>query len=136
MVGGYMTFQGIDGKAQYSGTPVEEALPVTLLRHDDRVESPQGVTPHLNATDHALIAGVPEAWPNLLGYNRVAAKDEAEVIARVGGDPLLVAGTFGKGRAVAYTSDCGPHWSPPEFCTWAGYAPLWNGIAEWAGSLR
>ena len=43
MVGGYMTFQGIEGKAQYAGTAVEEALPVTLSRLDDRVECPQGL---------------------------------------------------------------------------------------------
>ena len=29
MVGGYMTFQGIDAKGRYAGSPVEEALPVT-----------------------------------------------------------------------------------------------------------
>src|SRR5690606_35228925 len=27
MVGGYLTFQGIDGKARYAGTAVERALP-------------------------------------------------------------------------------------------------------------
>ena len=27
MVGGYLTFQGIDGRASYAGTLVEEALP-------------------------------------------------------------------------------------------------------------
>lgn len=30
MVGGYLTFQGIDAKAQYAGSPIEEALPVTI----------------------------------------------------------------------------------------------------------
>src|SRR5689334_9763481 len=35
MVGGYMTFQGIDAKARYAGTAVEAALPVTLLPGDD-----------------------------------------------------------------------------------------------------
>ena len=54
---------------------------------------------------------------------------------RVGDDPLIVAGSFGKGRGVAFTSDCGPHWAPPPFVDWSGYAPLWNGIAEWAGRL-
>ena len=45
MVGGYLTFQGIDGKARYAGSPVEAALPVTLLPVDDRVERPAGVVP-------------------------------------------------------------------------------------------
>ena len=30
MVGGYLTFSGIEGKARWGGTPVEEALPVTI----------------------------------------------------------------------------------------------------------
>ena len=59
-----------------------------------------------------------------------------ELVATVGADPLLVAGRFGKGRGVAFTSDCGPHWAPPPFVDWTGYAPLWNGIAEWVGGLR
>ncbi len=109
---------------------------MTLLRADDRVESPQGVFPAVTGATHSLLGGVPSEWPALLGYNRVAAKPEAAVLATVGADPLLVAGSFGKGRGVAFTSDCGPHWAPPPFVEWAGYAPLWNGITEWAGGLR
>jgi uncharacterized membrane protein len=132
MVGGYMTFQGIDGKAQYAGTAVEEALPVTLLKHDDRRECPQGAVPHVSDPGHAIVDGLPDQWPELLGYNHVQAKPDAEVLARVGGDPLLVVGSFEKGRGVAFTSDCGPHWAPPPFVEWDGYSKLWNGIANWA----
>jgi uncharacterized membrane protein len=135
MIGGYLTFQGIDAKAQYAGSPVEEALPVVMSRHDDRAESPQGIVPEI-VGEHPIVAGLEKTWPALLGYNRVAAKPGARLIARVGADPLLVAGTFGKGRGVAFTSDCGPHWAPPGFCDWDGYARLWTGIAEWAGGLR
>lgn len=133
MIGGYMTFQGIDGKAQYAGTAIEEALPVTLMRTDDRVEAPQGVTPLAVRTEHPIIAGVAGEWPHLLGYNRVTAKPGAIVVATAGDDVLIAAGTFGKGRSVAFTSDCGPHWAPPEFVEWPGYTWLWNGIAHWAG---
>jgi uncharacterized membrane protein len=136
MVGGYLTFQGIDAKAQYAGSAVEEALPVTLTRGDDRVESPQGIKAAIAEAGHSILKGVPAEWPALLGYNRVTAKPGAATIARAGGDPLLVAGSFGKGRSVAFTSDCGPHWAPPPFVEWDGYAPLWNGIAEWTGGLR
>ncbi len=131
MIGGYMTFQGVDAKARYAGTPVEEALPVTMHLHDDRVEAPQGATPRVSDPGHPIVKGLAEPWPDLLGYNEVAAKPDAEVIVRVGGDPLIVTGTFGKGRSVAFTSDCGPHWAPPPFVDWAGYAPLWQQIAAW-----
>ena len=136
MVGGYLTFQGIDAKGQYAGTAVEEVLPVTLMRADDRVESPQGVVPVVTSAAHPILQGVPSDWPALLGYNRVSPKSDSELVATVGADPLLVAGRFGKGRGVAFTSDCGPHWAPPPFVDWTGYAPLWNGITEWVGGLR
>jgi uncharacterized membrane protein len=132
MVGGYMTFQGIDAKARYHGTLVEDVLPVTISPHDDRVEAPQGATPKVAMKDHAIVAGISGRWPALLGYNRLTAKPGADVVATVDGDPLIVAGTHGKGRAVAFASDCGPHWAPPEFVNWKGYARLWQQIAAWA----
>lgn len=133
MVGGYLTFQGIDAKAQYAGSAIEEVLPVTMQRGDDRAECPQGVTP-VATGPHPITAGVAGDWPDLLGYNRFAARG-GQVVATVGDDPLIVAGTFGKGRGVAFASDCGPHWAPPAFVAWSGYQPLWNGIADWAAGL-
>jgi uncharacterized membrane protein len=131
MVGGYLTFQGIDAKAQYAGTAIEEILPVTLSRFDDRAEWPQGVTPECAQNNHETMQNLEETWPNLLGYNRVLAKPEGEVIVTVGGDPLVVTGTYGKGRTLAFTSDCGPHWAPPPFVEWAGYNTLWQNLANW-----
>ena len=135
MVGGYLTFQGIEGKARYHNTPIEQALPVTIEATDDRCETPQGVTPAVALSDHPIVAGLAASWPDLLGYNRFAAKPGAAIVANVGADPLIVAGAFQKGRAVAFASDCGPHWAPPAFVDWAGYAPLWRQMAGWAGSL-
>ncbi len=131
MIGGYLTFQGIDAKGQYAGSPVEDVLPVTLYRHDDRRENPQGVVPKVGDPGHPITHGLAAEWPALLGYNEVVAKPDAEVLVRVGGDPLVAVGEFGKGRSVAFTSDCGPHWAPPPFVDWTGYAPLWNNIANW-----
>ncbi|QQA44210.1 glutamine amidotransferase [Pelagovum pacificum] len=129
MIGGYLTFQGIDAKGQYAGTAIEQILPVTLSRHDDRVEAPGSVTPDARA--HAITEGLGD-WPALLGYNRLTAKPEAEVIATVGDDPLLALGQFGEGRSVAFASDCGPHWAPMPFVEWDGYAPLFSRMAGWA----
>ncbi len=131
MVGGYLTFQGIDAKARYAGSPVETALPVTLLSVDDRVEAPGGAAPRVRLPGHPIAAGLPAAWPDLLGYNRVVARPGADVVATVGDDPLIVAGTHGAGRSVAFTSDCGPHWCPPPFVAWDGYARIWQAIARW-----
>ncbi len=137
MVGGYLTFQGIEGKGRYAGTPVEEALPVTLKQVDDRVETPEGATPHPTLVAHEIVTGLPREWPNLLGYNRITAKPGSSIVATVGSDPLIVAWDYGQGRSVAFASDCGPHWAPPEFVEWVGYAPLWRQLVGWAiGSRR
>ena len=131
MVGGYLTFQGIEAKARWSGTPVEEALPVTLLTIDDRVESPSGTVPKVRQLDHPIVAGLPPTWPALLGYNRVRPREGADLVVAAGDDPLIVAGEYGEGRSVAFTSDCGPHWCPPPFVEWAGYATMWQNLVGW-----
>lgn len=132
MVGGYLTFQGVDAKARYAGTPVEDALPVTMHPHDDRAERPAGVVPEVDMPGHPALAGVPGTWPHLLGYNAVVARPEADLVVSVGGDPLVATWSYGKGRSVAFTSDCGPHWAPPAFTDWTGYGPLWDGMVSWA----
>lgn len=135
MAGGYFSFQGIDGRARWRRTAVEDALPVTCLPHDDRIEIPEGFAPHLDQPDHPIFAGLGGDWPPILGVNEVEAKPDAEVIARLpadqGGHPLLVLGRHGKGRTLAWTSDIGPHWLSKAFCDWDGYGPLWRNVFGW-----
>lgn len=135
MIGGYLTFQGIDGRARWAGTPVEDALPVMMLTADDRVEVPSGVAPVVQMPEHPMVTGLPLEWPALLGYNRVVPRDDAELVASVGDDPLIVAGRHGHGRGVAFTSDCGPHWCPPPFVEWDGYATLWQRLVGWVAGV-
>jgi uncharacterized membrane protein len=136
MIGGYLTFAGIEGKARWAGTPVEEALPVTISRTDDRVECPAGAAPIVRRPDHPVVAGLPSAWPDLLGYNRVAPRDGTDVVVTVGDDPLIVTGDFGAGRGATFTSDCGPHWCPPPFVEWEGYARMWQQLLGWVAGDR
>jgi uncharacterized membrane protein len=132
MIGGYMTFQGIDAKARYRDTAVAQVLPIEMQAGDDRCEKPQGIKPVVRQADHPIVTGLAADWPDLLGYNRFAAASNGVTVAAVGDDPLIVAGSFGKGRSVAFASDCGPHWAPPSFVEWSGYAKLWCQIAGWA----
>lgn len=140
MIGGYMSFQGIDGRARWRATAVEEVLPVTCLAYDDRVEIPEGAIAVLDTPWHPIIAGINGPWPFVLGVNEVLVKPGAELIASLpadqGGHPLLVAGHFGKGRAVAWTSDIGPHWLSTEFCAWDGYRRLWLQMLDWMTVAR
>jgi uncharacterized membrane protein len=135
MIGGYFSFQGINGGARYHGTPIEEALPVDILPYDDRVEVPEGFVPVIKESRHPILQGFRGRWPALLGFNEVKAKPGAVVLATVskgyGSKPLLVAGGHGKGRTLAWTSDIGPHWVPPEFAGWKGYARLWKQSLGW-----
>ncbi|MBO1741276.1 glutamine amidotransferase [Leifsonia sp. TF02-11] len=131
MVGGYLSFAGIDAKARYADSPLAALLPVEVLRHDDREEHPEGVVPAVVDAAHAALGGVGSDWPALLGYNRTVAKPGSIVPATIGDDPLVALGTAGAGRAGVFTSDMSPHWAPPQFMEWAGYAPLWQGLAGW-----
>ena len=136
MVGGYLSFQGIDGTARYHRTPIERVLPVEMLPFDDRVEVPEGFTPVWGKDkNHAILAGISGDWPYLLGYNETRAKPDAEVLLRTGAGleshPLLVVGAFGNGRTMAWTSDIGPHWLPEGFSNWDGYAQLWRQAFVW-----
>ncbi len=69
---------------------------------------------------------MPDDRPTQLGYNKLTAKPEAEVLVDCGDDPLLAAGRHGAGRSAAFVSDCAPHWPPPGFMDWQGYALLWG----------
>ena len=135
MIGGYFSFQGIDGRARWRRTPVEEALPVQCLPYDDRIEAPEGIIAEVVERDHPIVAGLDETWPALLGANEVIAKPDAQVIARLpaeqGGHPLLVVGHHGRGRTLAWTSDIGPHWLPTPFVKWHGYKKLWRQALAW-----
>ena len=136
MIGGYLSFQGIDGRARWRRTAVEDALPVTCLPYDDRLEVPEGFHPEVIDPAHPLVAGLGTEWPLLLGANEVNVRSEgAHVVARLpaehGGHPLLVAGSHGAGNTLAWTSDIGPHWAPDAFVCWPGYATLWRNVLAW-----
>jgi len=131
MVGGYLSFQGIEGKAAYHGTPIEDVLPVEIQDRDDRVETPEGATPRVLLEAHPALQGTGGNWPIILGYNRLRARPEAEVLVECQGDPLIALRTVEAGRSAVFASDCGPHWAPLPFIGWRGYRPMWQGLVNW-----
>ena len=136
MIGGYFSFQGINGAARWHKTPVESVLPVTCLPVDDRIEVPEGFSAVLKEPKHPILDGLTgEPWPLLLGLNEVVLKPEAQLLAELptdqGGHPLLATASFGKGRSLAWMSDIGPHWLPTPFVEWPGYAKLWRQSLAW-----
>jgi uncharacterized membrane protein len=131
MCGGYYSFQGINAGAFYHRTSIEEVLPVNISPYDDRVEVPEGANAEVLEPRHPILDALVGEWPILLGYNRVEASSDSQVLARVNGDPLLVVGEPGSGKTLAWTSDIGPHWCPEPFASWEGYSRLWNQAVSW-----
>ena len=130
MVGGYISFQGIEAKSNFKGTPIEEILPVIMEKNDDRVEVPEGFNPK-QTKEHSILDEVESSWPMLLGYNKFKAKDNAEVLVKHEDDPIVVIGDYHKGRTAAFASDCAPHWGSPEFVEWKDYDEFWSKLVKW-----
>jgi uncharacterized membrane protein len=43
----------------------------------------------------------------------------------------VACGEHGAGRSAVFTSDCAPHWGPPEFLAWPSYPVLWANLTSW-----
>ncbi len=136
MIGGWESFTGRRGVGNWGDTPVEEALPVECLDvNDDRRESPQGVHIQTLVSDHPVTAGLDwESCPVFTGYNRIMAKPEATVLAKVKeyNDPFIVVQRFGKGRSMAFASDISPHWGA-GFQRWKNYGKSFVQAIRWLG---
>jgi uncharacterized membrane protein len=130
MVGGYMTFSGVDAKARWGRSVIADVLPVTLHDRDDRVELPEGASASV-VEPHPITAGVDRSWPPLLGVNEVQLADRGTLLAEINGLPLLVVGTSGLGRAAVFTSDLAPHWATPDFMRWNGYRTIFDRTIQW-----
>ena len=131
MIGGYMSFTGVDAKTRYGETAIKDILPVKLLDKDDRQELPQGVNPK-KVKEHKIFKGIDEEFPYFLGYNKtIGCSEIGEILAEINGDPFIVAGNFGKGKSLAFTSDFAPHWGSMEFVEWKYYDKLWLNIISW-----
>ena len=132
MIGGYMSFTGIDAKSRYGETAIADILPVGMLDRDDRAESPGGVYPEILHPEHPIFEGMDGKWPHFLGYNRTAMKtDSGDLLATIGGDPFIAVADYGRGRSAVFTSDCAPHWGPREFMEWKHYNRFWCNLMDW-----
>ncbi len=134
MIGGWQSFTGRRGIGNWGNTPVEEALPIKCLdANDDRHECPEGVHIETLIPDHPILKDIRwETCPVFTGYNRIIAKPDVKVLARVKefGDPFLVVREFGKGRSMAFASDISPHWGA-GFQRWENYGKFFVQAVRW-----
>ena len=132
-IGGWMSFGGMYGQAKWHNTPLEEVLPVTCHPWDDRVELSEGMTPTIVKPDHPIVKGVD--WPNapvlFSGYNEVEKKPDGELLAEYNGDPIMVAGEYGKGRTFALATDYAPHWGRGLVDWEQGYSKFLINMVKW-----
>jgi uncharacterized membrane protein len=129
MVGGYLTFSGVDAKGRWGQTAVQEVLPVRVLDIDDRCEHSEGLAPIL-VKPHKALETVKGPWPVMLGHNKTELLPGSELLMTIGKDPFIAFASPGKGKSAVFTSDCAPHWGPPGFVNWEYYDRLWQGIMD------
>ncbi len=133
MVGGWLSFSGLQGKGLYGGTKIEEIMPVTCEPRgvDDRIEVTQGYSMHFDIPDHPILRGLP--WDEsytLLGYNRVHLKEGATQVASWNNDVQIATWDIGMGRSTVFTCDVGPHWGG-NMLQWSGYNEFWANLVRW-----
>ncbi len=132
-LGGWLSFNGELGKGGWGRTELREILPVECLDFEDLRESTEGWGAEALLPDHPTLNGLDlSTLPPVLGYNRVLPKKGSEVVANWKGtkDPMLVCGSHGLGRVLAYTSDPAPHWGC-NFVYWKQYQRFWQNAARW-----
>jgi uncharacterized membrane protein len=143
MIGGDQSFSAGD----YSGTPIEEILPVGLLApgspgvDESQVQlklSPAGVRHPVTE----LLPGKAEnaaAWeklPQLPGLNTISDLKPGAQVLLTGQDgrPVLVVGEAGRGRVLALTTDSSWMWSfvaAGEGLGPRAYETFWHGAIRW-----
>lgn len=130
MAGGWVDFQGFQGKGNYHDSAIEGVLPVNIMQTDDRVEATQGAKVEVINSSHPVLKDIGKEWPKFLGYQKVTPKDGAEVVAKIEGNPFIIVGDSGKGRSMAFMSDLAPHWGT-DFVKWEYYGKFWYQSINW-----
>lgn len=97
-----------------------------------------GAAPLVPQAGLELVLGRSEAlaepWPTVPGYNLTYARERADLLAEVRGDPVapgVASWRIGTGRAVAVPFACDDAASGP-LLAWPGYAPVLAGLVRWA----
>ena len=130
-LGGWYSFTGELGRGGWGRTLFRDIMPVECLETEDLIESTEGFTAEFTQEGRSLLEGIDlETLPPILGYNKVNEIAGDTVLARFNtGDPMLVSGSRGRGKVLAYMSDPAPHWGC-NFVFWKEYSRFWNRVME------
>jgi uncharacterized membrane protein len=131
MIGGHASFAGFENMGGWSGTPIEQILPVRISGPSDAIQRHTGFVFEPTGVQHPAIEELDFSdMPVAIGYNRVVAKPDAQILLRCGDDPILCVGKVGCGRVTAFMSDAHPHWSG-GWTDWPHYAAFWQQLLLW-----
>jgi len=144
MLGGFHTY----GAGGYAGSPLEDVLPVRMsklerqdfdqpIRTDLHLTGPLKVVPRQQAGQHFLNQITsPEKnasrWlelPPLDGANRLTSRDATVLLETEKQSPLLLAGSFGRGRVLAFGADGTWRWWTHGFQT--EHRRFWRQVVLW-----
>lgn len=114
MIGGWGSFTGLDGG--YHKTIIESVLPVKCKAGDDRRQVASGAY-FRKVKSHPVLKNISiKTSPVIIGYNQVTPKSKSHTVLKLREEvsgksaPLLVFGSYLKGKTAAWTSDIAPHW--------------------------
>lgn len=119
LTGGWDSFYGYSDErwGKLTGTPIEEICPIKFKGSYDAINKGVGM---VAVKEHPVLAGIsPAHLPQIGGYNEVeAVKPQGKVILNTSdGHPLLIEGTYGKGRVLVYASAIWGGW-PGQGYAW------------------
>lgn len=120
------------------------ALPKIFQREARRVaqplilESQEGLTPKVRYP-HEMLSGLEGALPPVHGFVMTSLKENPLVeVSLVSPQPpneknatLLASWTYGLGRTVVFTTDCGARWAR-RWGDWAGYDKFFGQVIGWS----
>ncbi|MGE0684644.1 MAG: glutamine amidotransferase [Candidatus Binatia bacterium] len=126
------------GGGAFHHTTNPSSLPELFLDEMDKEEEEKTMVEKdlvlLPNRDSPLLKGLNGQIPPIKGYVEAQLKHGArmDIALRVGGQrpPLLASWTYGRGKAVAFTSDANGRWSAP-WISWEGFSKLWAQTVQW-----
>ena len=128
------------GNGRYYYVPDPRAIPRVLtqetLTAGEFAVVEREFQPRMDAPSPVFAGGLAgQELPDLRGYVRTRAKPTAEVVLTSdNNDPILAQWQYGRGRAIAWTSDAGTNWAE-VWLAWDGFAPFLRQTVQWVSPL-
>jgi Ca-activated chloride channel homolog len=129
------------GGGAFHHTTTPENLPDLFIgelgekrKPEEKTMVEKDLVPIANPGSPILQSLVNRAFPPIKGYVTTQAKPGArtDVSLQANGKrpPLLASWSYGRGKAVAFTSDANGRWSAP-WVSWEGFAKFWEQAVRW-----